>query len=222
MEVTVTRRLKNFLTDIDSAYKDLETIDIDILYKIYTETSFNIDPNKNDILSLQELLLDSKKSLIKSDRVIENFSLMEILRRRSEERRYQKSISNIPQYKNSINIVPDIFGKSYSKDVIWSINALIGLILTFLGGFFAPLFFGIIDITTRTFVGFGCSILCLIAEIALFMLYDIKRNQKIAKNKQNDPILKFLRCKSDKKLLSTKLKANGIHSIPKQKVEKED
>ncbi|OII71096.1 hypothetical protein cand_026540 [Cryptosporidium andersoni] len=222
MKVTVTRRLKEFLTDIDSAYKDLETIDIDLLYKIYTETSFNIDPNKNDILSLQELLLDSKKSLIKSDRVIENFSLMEILRRRSEERHYQKSISNIPQYKNSIDIVPDIFGKSYSKDVIWSINALIGLILTFFGGFFAPLFFGIIDITTRTFVGFGCSILCLIAEITLFMLYDIKRNQKIAKNKQNDPILKFLRSRSDRELLSTKLKGNGIHSIPKQKDEKED
>ncbi|KAH8584817.1 endoplasmic reticulum-based factor for assembly of V-ATPase [Cryptosporidium sp. chipmunk genotype I] len=240
MKVSVTPELKDFFSKYgDKSFKNSENIDVDTLYKAYSKivkdyNSINKE-NENDgknfdaIPSLQELLLNSKKEidLDQNQRTLaqKNLSIMEILRKRSEERKYQSSIKNLSQakYTKISNNVPDAFGVHYSRDVLMSMNALIGLILTFIGGFYAPLYMGLEDINSRIFIGIGCSILCLIAEVGLFMIYDIKRNIKVSKFMKEDLVYKYLNSKEISKTaniykpITTNNKSNGSKQTSKNK-----
>ncbi|KAF7457621.1 Endoplasmic reticulum-based factor for assembly of V-ATPase [Cryptosporidium felis] len=208
MKVSITPELKEFFLKFgENSFNDSENIDVDSLYKAYSkvvkeyhsankENGGNLE-NRGELPSLQELLLKSKKEAEYSKKLTPNdqkLSIIEILRKRSEERRYQSSIKNLSQakYTRTANNVPDAFGVHYSRDILMSMNALIGLVLTFIGGFYAPLYMGLEDFNTRIFIGIGCSILCLIAEVGLLIIYDLKRNMKISKIAKKDPILNYL------------------------------
>lgn len=217
MKVSVTSELKDFFSKHgNDSLKNSENIDVDTLYKAYSkiveEYNFNNKENENEkknfqaIPSLQELLLNSKKEIDSSQNqrnntAQKNLSIIEILRKRSEERKYQSSIKNLSQakYTKTSNNVPDAFGVNYSRDILMSMNALIGLILTFIGGFYAPLYMGLEDLNIRIFIGVGCSIICLIAEVGLLMIYDIKRNMKVSKVMKEDPVYKYLNSKERSK-----------------------
>lgn len=227
MKVSVTPELKDFFSRHgNKSLKDSERIDVDTLYRAYSkiakEYSCNNKENGNDkgnvnvLPSLQELLLNSKKEVDLDQKgynsnTQENLSIMEILRKRSEERKYQSSIKNLSQakYTKASNNVPDAFGVHYSRDILMSINALIGLVLTFIGGFYAPLYMGLEDLHPRIFIGIGCSIVCLIAEVSLFMIYDIKRNIKVSKVLRDDPVYKYLNCKERSKATTTNIYKSG-------------
>ncbi|KAH8740326.1 hypothetical protein FG386_002838 [Cryptosporidium ryanae] len=205
MRVTVTQELNDFLKKHgESSLCNLKKIDVDTLIKVYSKVLNKINDNvsgktekvnESYIPTLQELLMNSKRDFDDSNKKNNsNISIMEILRKRSEERKYQCSIKNLSQAKYTTNTssVPDIFGVHYSRDVFMSLNAIIGLILTFIGGFYAPVYMGLSDLNTRIFIGVGCSITCLVAEVSLFMIYDVKRNMKVSKKMKEDPIYNFL------------------------------
>ncbi|OII74761.1 uncharacterized protein cubi_00314 [Cryptosporidium ubiquitum] len=217
MKVSVTPELKDFFSKHgNKSFKNSENIDVDTLYKAYSKIvkEYNSNNKENEderknldaIPSLQELLLNSKKEIDseqsqRNNNAQKNLSIIEILRKRSEERKYQSSIKNLSQakYVKTSNNVPDAFGVHYSRDILMSMNALIGLILTFIGGFYAPLYMGLEDINTRIFIGVGCSIICLIAEVGLLIIYDIKRNMKVSKVMKEDPVYKYLNSKERSK-----------------------
>ncbi|KAJ1607145.1 hypothetical protein OJ253_2487 [Cryptosporidium canis] len=216
MKVSITPELKDFFLRYgDQSFEDSENIDVDTLYRAYSKIakeygSSNKENGSNrenvsTIPSLQELLLNSRKEVDpdqkSSHQTQKNLSIMEILRKRSEERKYQSSIKKLSQakYSKSSKDVPDAFGVHYSRDVLMSMNALIGLVLTFIGGFYAPLYMGLEDLNSRIFIGIGCSIVCLIAEVGLFMIYDLKRNMKVSKVIKEDPVYRYLKSKERSK-----------------------
>ncbi|KAK6587916.1 hypothetical protein RS030_81439 [Cryptosporidium xiaoi] len=219
MRVTVTQELRDFLKKHgESSLCNSEKIDVDTLIKIYSKVLHR--SNGSDIPTLQELLIDSKRDFDDNSNLNSNSnaSIFEILRKRSEERKYQYSIKNLSQakYTNTTSSVPDIFGVCYSRDVFMSLNAIIGLILTFIGGFYAPVYMGLFDLNTRIFIGIGCSIICLIAEVSLFMIYDVKRNMKISKKIREDPVYRFLE-KSRKAYLNKRGKTEKLnHNVKHQ------
>lgn len=237
MKVSVTPELKDFFSRHgDKSLKDSEKIDVDALYRAYSKIAKEYTSNKengsskenvDDFPSLQELLLNSKKEvdldqMNTDNNTQQNLSIMEILRKRSEERKYQSSIKNLSQakYTKASNNVPDAFGVHYSRDVLMSMNALIGLVLTFIGGFYAPLYMGLDDMHTRIFVGIGCSIVCLIAEVSLFMIYDLKRNIKVSKVLRDDPVYKYLNCKERSKVTNIYKPSNSKQSSKNKALKK--
>lgn len=187
----------------------IEGLEVDLLLKLlvahnkmvsllspyaYLFPKLNVTLSK---LDSQEILKSTGMEIIARRRsfVAENLSGIEEIRRCAEEKRYLRSVDGFVSKRDTDN---DTFA-SAEKSLAMAVNALVGLFLTFLAGFWGVRYcYGERSTFTLQLVtGLVCSIVCLIVEVLLLIIHDhiaqfqklnlIKKATKHAKSRHTKP-----------------------------------
>eukprot|EP00921_Rhytidocystis_pertsovi_P026983 GHVQ01043479.1.p1 GENE.GHVQ01043479.1~~GHVQ01043479.1.p1 ORF type:complete len:448 (-),score=81.92 GHVQ01043479.1:282-1625(-) len=104
------------------------------------------------------------------------------MRLRAAERRYQSSAGKAGLPGGSKHIKGDFFG-DYQRSLAMGVNALLGLFLTFMAGYWGMKYSGLnAPHTHQLLAGLVFSLICLAVEVSLFILHDnTKTNAKTGK-----------------------------------------
>jgi len=163
-------------------------IDFDELNKLvydYNKQVSKEDPEKNskNYVRLEGLI---KHSNIVNRRILstnyEHLSELEKLRLHAEERRYQKSIHQVTT-TNKDDTQDNV--ANYKRSLAIGINSLIGIFLTFLGGYWGAEYCGITKDITRLLIGLTLSFSCLLIEVILFILHDESQRRGLSARESN-------------------------------------
>ncbi|KAL8426094.1 hypothetical protein ACSSS7_008259 [Eimeria intestinalis] len=125
-----------------------DRIDLDVLQDL-VQAANKKKPHSR--INMADLVEDSQVvERIEPPKVsLDALSFSERLRLMAEERRHQAAVRSL-----------------------MGVNALLGLFLTFLGGYWAAFYCGLESFQTRVVVGLVCSVVCLIVEVLLFVIHD--------------------------------------------------
>eukprot|EP00920_Eleutheroschizon_duboscqi_P014361 GHVT01033349.1.p1 GENE.GHVT01033349.1~~GHVT01033349.1.p1 ORF type:complete len:339 (+),score=77.32 GHVT01033349.1:1720-2736(+) len=198
MWVEVTPRIRNFLQQAEPAktpqapdakqLKQHQAVDFDVLTRMVSLHNKAVGPG--EAVRLHQLMEGSAvlgREPARSS--LGSLSELEQLRAQAQERKYQRSVSALlPSRKRgggpagagaAGQPTGDVFN-DYRKSLAIGVNALVGLFLTFAGGFWAAEYAGVQTLSTRLLVGLVMSFVCLLVEVFLLILHDERQRGRRA------------------------------------------
>ncbi|SOV24980.1 conserved Plasmodium protein, unknown function [Plasmodium sp. DRC-Itaito] len=159
--------LENFLKE--------KSINIDMLSVLVYIYNLYCTNNNKDKINFQDIM---NSSCITYRGIYENIdenskTFKNLLR---EEREYKRIVGNTNNQAND-------FFSNYKKSYPYGINLIIGIFLTFLGGYYGSLILGYTKFTTRLICGILFSYVTLILEVIIYIIINekienVKKNQK--------------------------------------------
>jgi hypothetical protein len=157
---------------------DAPVVELDVICSLVAE--FNRTHPKLAPVDLPALLEDAKVSHRTRTHVQNACSEIEGLRKRAEERKYQKSIKGMVSHKVSSS--PSEF-KSMGDSISFASHFILAFISSFLAGYYlAEYMLGIEDMAARYIVGGAMSFVVLIVESVLFIFQEQKRTKKLSRS----------------------------------------
>ncbi|KOB87739.1 hypothetical protein PFDG_03949 [Plasmodium falciparum Dd2] len=159
--------LENFLKE--------KSINIDMLSVLVYIYNLYCTNNNKDKINFQDIM---NSSCITYRGIYENIdehskTFKNLLR---EEREYKRIVGDTNNQTND-------FFSNYKKSYPYGINLIIGIFLTFLGGYYGSLILGYTKFTTRLICGILFSYVTLLLEVIIFIIINekienVKKNQK--------------------------------------------
>ncbi|PFH36861.1 hypothetical protein BESB_050530 [Besnoitia besnoiti] len=177
--IEITAEIREFLDkmgpSIAGEYTTRTAIDLDRLMELVTK--YNKNRAKAAHVRVSDLV---EKSYIVGKAPppaavdVDALPASERFRLLSEERKYRATVKKLFGTTEE-----DVFA-NYTQSMALGVNALIGIFLMFLAGYWVAEYSGVRDFTTKVIVGVICSFGCLILEVALLLLHDyvLQRKQK--------------------------------------------
>ncbi|EPR57273.1 endoplasmic reticulum-based factor for assembly of V-ATPase [Toxoplasma gondii GAB2-2007-GAL-DOM2] len=170
--IEVTPEIRSFLekTGADTAreFKTRTAIDLDRLMELVTKYNEN-RPKGLAQVRVSDLVEKSyivgKVSPTPAVNV-DDLPASERFRLLSEERKYRATVRKLFGTKEE-----DVFA-NYTQSMALGVNALMGLFLMFLAGYWMAEYSGVRDFTTKVIVGVICSFGCLLVEVGLLLIHD--------------------------------------------------
>eukprot|EP01068_Selenidium_serpulae_P008272 Selendium_serpulae@DN4942_c0_g1_i1.p1 len=74
--------------------------------------------------------------------------------------------------------------ENYKHSIMMAVNSLLGLFLMFFAGYWFCEYNGVTNLRTKVFAGLTCTLVMLLIEVILFVLYDEKVRMKAAKKEK--------------------------------------
>ncbi|KAL8272957.1 hypothetical protein Esti_003125 [Eimeria stiedai] len=190
--IEVTPRIRKFLeTHVPpkrrKAMNIQDRIDLDALQDM-VQVANKKKPHPK--INMADLVEDSQVvESIKPPKVsLDSLSFSERLRLMAEERRHQAAVRSLwKQAPDRQDTFADL-----NKSLAMGVNALLGLFLTFLGGYWAALYCGLENFQSRVVVGLVCSVVCLIVEVVLFVIHDERQRVRAKRGLVLGPSLRAL------------------------------
>lgn len=188
--IEVTPRIRTFLETrvAPETRKELmvsDRIDLDVLQRLVIAANKKEDGPKVNMAELVEASQVVER--IEGPKFCLNkLSFSERLRLEAEERRHQAAVRSLWGERSDRQ---DCFA-DINKSLAMGVNALLGIFLTFLGGYWAALYCGVGSFQTRVVIGLVCSICCLIVEVLLFVIHDERQRLRAKKGSVLGPPLR--------------------------------
>ena len=170
--MSVTDEMREFLESSKTTIPNC--IEIDELYTAVVSHN----QTKSNFVNINDLLKNSKIMYRRTEGTGgEKFSELEIMRRNAEERKYQKSISNIKLGGKSVTgASSDV--KSASESLSFASHFILAFASSFLlGYYFAEYALSVTDESYKYIAGGAASFLTLIIESLLFIIREEKRSK---------------------------------------------
>ena len=190
--MSVTDELREFLLPIMGQDKVPKCIEIDELYTAVV--NYNQKNCETKTVNINDLLKNSRimyRSTEPSEERTGNLSELELMRRRADERKYQKSIANIKLGGGSglgkSGAVSDV--KSASESISFASHFIFAFASSFLlGYYFAEYGLGLTNDSHKYIAGGAASFLTLIIESLLFIIREEKRTRSPKKASKRVPL----------------------------------
>ncbi|XP_022588095.2 uncharacterized protein LOC34621444, partial [Cyclospora cayetanensis] len=192
--IEVTPKIREFLENLASRKKQRciiaqDRIDLDVLQRLVKEWNSETAKNCQNVCMADLVEGSHVVERIEAPPVhLESLSFKERTRLLADERRHQAAVRSLWGEKGGHQ---DSFA-DLNKSLAMGVNALLGLFLTFLGGYWAALYSGVETFQTRVVVGLVCSIVCLVVEVLLFAIHDERQRLKAQKKLSRGLVLKSI------------------------------
>ncbi len=157
-----------------------DKMELDELYRVVGR--FN-EKFPNELVEISNLIEGSEFEKKPSESSSRELSEIELMRLRAEERRYQRSIENLPSLKSKSKEKSEV--KSMSESIAFASHFVLAFASAFLLGYYMGEYvFDFQKDEYKYMVGGACSFLTLILESVLFIIRDQKQNRAPSR-KQN-------------------------------------
>eukprot|EP00922_Rhytidocystis_sp_ex-Travisia-forbesii_P058138 GHVS01085990.1.p1 GENE.GHVS01085990.1~~GHVS01085990.1.p1 ORF type:complete len:246 (+),score=46.93 GHVS01085990.1:148-885(+) len=176
-----SQRKTSSLTTAFSVQEDVVGVDVDVLMqlvKLYNKCASAQKPVAvSSLLSSKDAQIIARRPSRSNEAMAEG---IEGVRVKAGERRYQRAIRGcLPKAKTRDDYMAD-----YQASVSMGINALLGLFLTFLAGYWGVKYcYKYVRLQHQLVAGLIFSLICLVVEVCLFILYDHRSGTKRDKKK---------------------------------------
>lgn len=171
IRLSISDELRGFLRVAGSHQTHEKSVDLDELLEIVTR--FN-SGNSCEQVDIADLTRDCR--VVNRAHRNECIKQTELERMRStaEERRYQRSISNLKS-KTSISFAPEV--KEMSQSMLFATHFVMAFLGAFLFGYFSTSIFLEWSVTSSAAAGTAAAVATLILETTLLILRDAKGSQ---------------------------------------------